>query len=337
MTAILALVVTLSWLTGCGGWSGGEGESGTTIVTAVLAEGLNNPTAVIVGSDGSLLVAESGAGRVVAIDADGVVTPVVTGFDLGSFTPYDIGPLSLIQSSDGGLIVGEGGNPTGQDAVSFYGPEGTPAFEALVPVGGGDYYGLALQASTGNLLIASAGTDRIFGAPPAESGGFSEAEVIIDDTSADPISATAPTALAFDADGLLYVGFAGEGSSKIVSIDTATSFVETVTNSDTSVTGIAFRLSDSALFFTVLGEAERSSGAVFDIGTNGVAAEFVGGLAGPTALAFDSADALYVTTLGTSPNAAAGQLLKITVQEIVEEEPSDGESSAADSTNDNES
>ena|GEM_PF-5495321 len=314
------MLLALTWLAGCGD------APGTRVVTEVLAEGLDNPTAVIVGADGLLWVAESGTGRVVTVDAEGTVTAFITDFDPGTHAPYNIGPLGMIQSSDGGLIVGEGGRPPGQDPVSFYGLDGAPSFEPIVPAVGDNYYGLTIQPSTGNLLIASAGTDRIFGAQPAEGGGFSEPVVIISDTKEEPIAAAAPTALAFDPEGLLYVGFAGDGSSKIVRIDTATSFVEPLIETDSSVTGIAFRPSDSTLFFTVFGDAERSSGAVFNIGTNGVATQFAGRLAGPTALAFDSADALYVTTVGAPPNAAAGQLLKITVEEIVEEGPPADES-----------
>jgi len=303
-------------LTGCGT----GGESGVRIVTEVLVEELDNPTAVIVASDGSLLVAESAAGRIVSVGTDGTVTPLVSDFDVGSYAPYDIGPLSMLASPAGGLIVGEGGNPPGQERVSFWGLDGTPSGTPLVAVGGGDYYGLAIQPSTGNLLIASASTDRIFAAAPIDGGGFGEPVVVIDDTTEEPIAATAPTALAFDADGLLYVGFAGAESARIVRIDTETSFVERIVQTDSPVTGIAFRPSDSQAFFTVFGEASRESGAVFNIGTNGVGAEFAGRLAGPTALAFDSEDALYVTTLGTPASTVAGQLLQITVEEIIEEE-----------------
>lgn len=327
--AILSAFVGLA---GCGG-----GESSTRVVTETLADGLNNPTAVIVNAEGSFLIAESGAGRIISVGTDSTVTPLVTGFEVGTYTPYDIGPLSLLQTSDGGLIVGEGGRPPGQEQVSFYGADGTPSFESVAPAGGGDYYGLAVQPSTGNLLIASAGTDRIFGAPPAEGGGFAEPVVIINDTTEEPIAAAAPSALAFDPDGLLYVGFAGEGSSGIVRIDTAISLVNTVVHTDSPVTGIAFRPSDSILFYTVLGEPERSSGTVFNIGTNGVATEFARQLDGPTALAFDSDDKLYVTTLGTPPNAAAGRLLEITIEEIVDEEPTDEEPADSNSTSDNES
>lgn len=311
----------LSAAIGCGGGS----ESGVHLVTEVLVEGLANPTAVIVASDGSALVAESAAGRIVSVGTDGTLTPLISGFEVGTFAPYAIGPLSMLERADGGLIVGEGGNPPGQERVSFWATDGTSAGTALVPLGGGDFYGLALQSSTGNLLIASASTDRIFAAGPDEPGGFSEPVVVIDDTTEEPIAAAAPTALAFDAEGLLYVGFAGEGSSRIVRIDTQTSFVEPLVQTDSSVTGIAFRPSDSLPFFAVFGDAGRASGAVFSIGTNGVASEFAGGLAGPTALAFDSTDALYVTTLGTPADAGAGQLLKITVEVIEEEEEDEDE------------
>ncbi|MCP4592672.1 MAG: hypothetical protein GY842_18210, partial [bacterium] len=186
--------------------------------------------------------------------------------------------------------------------------------------GGGDYSGLALRPTTGDLIIASASTDRIFGAAPLAESGFGEPEVIIDDTTAPPIHSTAPTALAFDSAEWLYVGFAGEDSSGIVRIDPETSFAEAVVTTDSPVTGIAFRPSDESLFFTVLGEVGSESGAVVTIGTNGLASEFARRLPSPTALAFDSDDGLYVTVLGTSPNGTAGQVQYLHVEEAAEEE-----------------
>jgi glucose/arabinose dehydrogenase len=310
MALLVAAVSALAGLAGC------DGGSGPGVAVEVVAGDLDNPLAVLVNADGSFVVAESGAGRLVTITSNGPVAPLVTGFEVGSYTPYAIGPLSLLRASDGGLIVGEGGLPPGQDRISFYAADGTPAFAPLVPVGGGDYYGLALRPDTGDLLMASASTDRLFGAPPAAGGGYGPPVEIIHDTQAAPIGAAAPTALAFGPDGLLYMGFAGAGAAKIVRIDMATSYVETVATADSPVTGIAFRPSDARLFYAVFGTSERAGGAIRDIDSNGASAQFAGALAGPTALAFDSADTLYVTVIGVPPNGSNGQLLKIT--EIVD-------------------
>jgi hypothetical protein len=317
-TAGATVLAVLSAVAGCGVGGG----SGARVVTEVLVDGLNGPTAVVAAADGSLLVAESGAGRIVSIDAAGEVTPFVTGFDVGTYTPYTIGPLGLLAAPDGGWIVGEGGRPPGQERVSFFSAAGARTYDTLVPVGGGDFYGLVIQPSTGNLLIASSATDRVYGAVPLEGGGFSEPVLIIPDTTAEPINAAAPTALAFGPDGLLYMGFAGEGSSRIVRIDPETSWVQTLVESDSAVTGIAFRPSDDLPFYAAFGDPAQASGVIYNIDTNGVADVFARHLAGPTALAFDDADVLYVTTAGQSAVGGTGQLLKITVAESVDEEES---------------
>jgi sugar lactone lactonase YvrE len=60
-------------------------KDGAVITPLVVAQGLQHPEGMAVAADGSLLVAETGTGRVVSIDpATGAVTALAEGLDLGA-------------------------------------------------------------------------------------------------------------------------------------------------------------------------------------------------------------------------------------------------------------
>ncbi len=219
-SAMATLIVGAPWWLALGGCID-EGSGAPSAETVV--EGLNNPTGLGILSDGTLLVVESAAGRIVAVDAEGQVSTRVSGFSLGTFFPYEIGPLSLLVSSDGTLIVGEGGSRTGRERISFYDSRGTELpGGALVPISGSNINSLAIHPLTGDLYAASAGSDRIFRAAAIEGGGFAEPEEFVSDTTAAPIGYEAPSALAFDLEGTLLVGFADFDGSGIVQLSTET-------------------------------------------------------------------------------------------------------------------
>jgi hypothetical protein len=322
------LVLWSAGLAGCGGVPGGDGTQ--TVVTPVV-EGLNNPTGLLVSTDGSLTVAESGAGRIIRVDTEGAVTTLVDGFDLGTYTPYDIGPLSLALAGDGSLIVGEGGNRAGRERVSFFGSDGTATHEALTPVRGSDFFGIALEPSTGALFIAGTGSNRIYRAAPATAGGFDPATDFVTDTLAEPLSAAAPSALAFDGEGRLLVGFADADGGKISVLTTAAEaespYVEDLVAATGSVMAITIRPSDGAIVYVEQGAG--GIGTIHVIDPEGVESTLASGLAGPTDLAYPPStteDKLYVTLLGDTPNAEAGSVVTVEIVEITtngtaEEEP----------------
>ncbi len=304
-------VLAIAVLTGCD-----NGPIAPTVVT--LATGLNNPTGLIVRDDGSLLVVESGAARILSVSTAGDVADFVTGFSLATFLPYDIGPLSILSLPDGSLIVGEGGGGVGRELVSFFDATGAPSgASALTPAGGGNFQSLALDPASGDLFVASANTDRIFKAV-AVDGGFGNPQLFIADTTIDPISMSAPTALAFDADGNLLVGFAGFSGAGIVRVDmqqaTDPPSVARLYSTDRMVTAIATRPSDGAIFFAEFSFSNVGDSRIARLDSAGQDVMFTRDVVAPSAIAFNSDDTLYVTTLGRTPNADTGSVLKVFIE-----------------------
>ncbi|MBN1512437.1 MAG: hypothetical protein JXB13_10515, partial [Phycisphaerae bacterium] len=242
-------------LWGCAPGGTGDGTGTQTVVTPVADE-LNNPTALLFAPDGRLLVAESGAGRIIALDEAGNASLLIDGFTIGTYSPFDIGPLSIASAADGSLIVGEGGERFGRERVSFYAADGTPGPDALVPRGGADFFDVALEPSTGRLFIASTGSNRVFVADPADAGGFAEPADFVADTTADPLRASAPAALAFDAQGRLLVGFADQAGGAVLALNTdpaaVSVLISVVATSMSPVMSIAVRPSDSAIAYATL-------------------------------------------------------------------------------------
>ncbi len=309
--------LTLACVAGCGPISSG-GSSRTRTVITTLAEGLNNPTAALLRADGTLVVAESGAGQLVTVDAEGSVTVLVDGFAVGTFTPFAIGPLSVIAAADGSLIVGEGGERIGRERISFYTADGTLARDPIVPVGGSDFFDLAVDPATGDLYIASTGSDRVYVAAPAAAGGFDTPVEYVPDTTVEPIGATAPSALAFDADGRLLVGFADLRGGKIVALTPGTTagslVVEVLVNHVAPITSIAIRPSDNAIVFA---QRETSgSGDVSLLDADGRPTTLVNGLDGPTDIVFDAEGTLYATLLGDPDEPAGGSVIAVEFVEI---------------------
>lgn len=297
-----------------------------TIVT-----GLNNPTDVALLTGGTLAVVESGASRVITVAADGTTSPLITGFSLGTFFPYDIGPLSLIVQSDGTLIVGEGGGTIGRERVSFFDSDGVELSDsALVPVSGGNFYDLAIHPLSGDLYVTSANTDRIFRARVAEGGGFDDLTEFVADTTLPPIGHAAPTAVAFDDAGVLLVGFAdfsGSGIVRLSTDDQADSvFINEIYSTERMVTAIAIRPSDGIVFFAEFDFAGVRQSRIGQLRGSDEAQTFLSDVVAPSALTFAPDDTLYVTTLGETPNADTGAVLKLTVETFgapasVDEEP----------------
>ena len=85
----------------------------------VVVDQLNHPCAVAVHRSNEVFVSESGAGRVLKI-AKGRSSTIVDNFDIeayGNQPSYPIGPLGLVITTDGRLLVGEGGRAAGKDRI----------------------------------------------------------------------------------------------------------------------------------------------------------------------------------------------------------------------------
>lgn len=84
-------------------------ERGTT---RVRAEGLRQPTGVAVGADGSLVVAETGAGRVLALDEDDTVTVLAEGLDHPVDVAHDAEGRCYVSDDHLGAVLRiDGGEP----------------------------------------------------------------------------------------------------------------------------------------------------------------------------------------------------------------------------------
>lgn len=281
-----------------------------------LVDGLNNPTGIAILTDGSLVVAESGAARLITVAADGSTTPLVTGFELGSYFPYDIGPLSVHVAVDGTIIVGEGGARVGRERISFFDAQGTAMpGQILTPVGGGNFFGVAVHPVSVDLYASSADRNTIIRASRGEDGGYGEPTEFVADTTQAPIGRSAPTALAFETDGSLLVGFADDAGGAIVRLATDTegnaSVVGELYSGDGIITGIALRPSDGDIFFTEYDPNRPDQGRVAGFTDEGDDRTLLSNLIAPSALAFAPDDTLYIATLGQTPNATAGAILVV--------------------------
>ncbi|NOT00361.1 MAG: hypothetical protein HOP29_07005 [Phycisphaerales bacterium] len=285
-----------------------------------IATGLNNPVGLAMTSDGTLLVAESGAGRIVSIAADGTMMPFITDFALGTFFPYDIGPLSMVIQEGGAIIVGEGGRPIGMERVSFFDSAGQPLDEPpLTPISGGNFQGMAVDPVSGDLFIASANTNRLYRAAVLDGGMFDAPVDFVVNTLAEPIGRAAPAALVFDTDGVLWVGFSDFVNGGIDRLTIAEGdeppAVESVYDAaGRMVTALAVRPSDGAVLFAEFHPERPAEARVGRFRDDGTIATYAEELTAPAGLAFGADDALYVSTLGETPNADRGSVLKLTLE-----------------------
>ncbi len=316
------VVVVAAAVVVAAGCADGSSSSGTELVL----EGLKNPTGLAVLDDGTLLVVESGAGRIFALDPAGATSTLVGDFTLGTFVPYDIGPLSLVVRQDGTLIVGEGGEPIGHERISLFDSTGAPLDDAtLVPLSGGNFYGLAIHPTSGDLYAASANTNRILRAPPTEGGGYGEMVAFVENTTDAPVGYAAPTALAFESSGVLLVGFGGFDGAAILRLSTDGDELGLVIDepytTDKMITAIAVRPSDGAVFFAEAAfesnrlAAGRVARIVVDEEGNEAIETFVDKLTAPSALAFGGDDSLHIATLGAQPNDGSGTVHKTAAEE----------------------
>ena len=106
-------------------------DGGTPIPPTPVASGLVMPEGLAVNTDGSLLVVESGAGRLSSIDpATGVVTTVAEGLEVGSPPPPGVPPTWGFS----GVAVGPSGNiyVTGDVSNVLYRFKQHPRYRRLV-------------------------------------------------------------------------------------------------------------------------------------------------------------------------------------------------------------
>jgi hypothetical protein len=323
LSAAMAFLAGSWFFVGCGPL-GVETPTLSTILT-----GLNNPTGLTVLGDGGLIISESGAARLLRwtpptdeADAGAAASEaesISEAFSLGTFIPYDIGPLSVLALTDGTIAVGEGGQTTGQERVTFYNADGAQRpTDTLTPIAGGNFHAIT-QSPAGELFIASARSNRIYRAIPGSETLFAEPTDFIADTTAPPVLKAAPTALAFDPDGNLLVGFADDAGGAILRITTTavegeSIVLDEVYTTSRMVTAIAIRPTENTIHFAEAAfNGIAGSGRVAKITADGGIETVASNPSAPVAIAFADATTLYIALLGGTPNADAGSILRITL------------------------
>ncbi|HEX6340765.1 SMP-30/gluconolactonase/LRE family protein [Umezawaea sp.] len=170
------------------------------------ATGLDRPTGIAVRGDGSLVVAESGAGRVVAVDGAGTVTVLAAGFDRPVDVALDAEQRCYVSDDVRGAVFRiEDGRPVlvvdGLDA-----PQGLVVRgDDLVTVETGGRRVVATSLTTGVRTVEA--EDLAVGPPPGED----RAEPALF-THGVPGVPRRFAGLALGPDGSLYVSADGEGT-----------------------------------------------------------------------------------------------------------------------------
>ncbi|MCS7475227.1 hypothetical protein ACFFQW_29380 [Umezawaea endophytica] len=174
--------------------------------TVVRARGLDRPTGIAVREDGSLVVAESGAGRVVAVDGSDTVTVLADGFDRPVDVALDAEQRCYVSDDVRGAVFRvDDGKPVlvadGLDAPQGLAVHGDTLY--TVETGGRRLISVALP--TGDRTVEA--EDLPVGAPPGETR---EEPALF--THGLPGAPRRFAGLAVAPDGSLYVSADGEGT-----------------------------------------------------------------------------------------------------------------------------
>ncbi|MCO1581640.1 hypothetical protein M8C13_38420 [Crossiella sp. SN42] len=171
--------------------------------TRVRATGLARPTGIAVRGDGTLVVAEAGAGRVVAIDADDRVTVVADGFDEPLDVAFDAGQRCYVSDERRGAVYRLDGGPSVSVVDGLVAPQGVAVRgDELFIVEAGRRRLLAVRLDTGERRIEA--DDLAVGSPRTTTPELF--------THGMPGVPRQFAGLATGPDGSLYLSANGEGS-----------------------------------------------------------------------------------------------------------------------------
>lgn len=176
--------------------------------TRTRATGLNRPLGITVGPDGSLVVAEAGAGRVVAVDASDAVTVLAEGFDQPVDVAFDAEGRCYVSDERRGAVlrIEEDGRPT-VVAEGLGAPQGLVVLgDEVFTVETGERRLRAISLTTGESRIDA--EDLPVGPPP---GVVPRAEPALF-AGGLPGSARRFAGLAVAPDGTLLLSANGEGT-----------------------------------------------------------------------------------------------------------------------------
>jgi hypothetical protein len=318
-------------------------DESRALKSKVLLDNLDHPCGVAIRplSAGELFVAESGAGRVlrVRLNEPPESTVAVEGFprEQGEADQkYRLGPLAVAFVDRTTLVVGEGGEPKGGDAVRVYqlpddgktlaldkskfilrasSPDKSAANE-------GDFFAIAAKSTT--LFAASSGNGAAGWVFKADTAGLTPPVLNRLIETRRETGASAPRAIDFSKRGELVVAQAGDFGTKK---DSVVCFYHAASGKrllrlDTGlydIVGLAF--SKNGLLYAIDHAAsDPSAGGLFRLdmdvrdGRQAIKAVKLLPLDRPAGLAIPPDRELYVTTFGGgdgSKDGKMGQLLKI--------------------------
>ncbi|KAA5826057.1 SMP-30/gluconolactonase/LRE family protein [Saccharopolyspora hirsuta] len=170
------------------------------------ARDLSRPTGVAARADGSLVVAETGAGRVVALSEDDVLTVLAEGFDSPVDVAVDEQDRCFVTDERRGTVALIGGGGIAVVAEGLDAPQGIAALgEELFVVETGRRRLLAIDPATGEQRVEA--QDLAVGLPPGTARP--QPELFNCGLPGVPVPFAG---VAAGADGSLYVSANGEGS-----------------------------------------------------------------------------------------------------------------------------
>lgn len=306
-------------------------------VTTVV-DGLDNPAGVAIQPEtGHVFVSDSGASRVIRV-VDGKAEAVITDFPVdvyGKGPMYNIGPLGLVFLDKDTLVVGGGGLPDGEELLRVYKvpATGQPAIKADKMAksfnlaaegeevkGEGNFYGLATNGKRVFVTCNGDDTKGWVSHAAVKDGELGKLKRSIATKEATEVDA--PVAVTISPRGELVIGQMGEIS---VPGDGLLTFYNAkngkmLLNLETGlsdITALAYS-PKGQLYATDFMWTNTAEGGLYQLisrqedGEQSIEAKKLETLDKPTAMAFGSDGALYITVIGTSEgDAKGGKLLKI--------------------------
>jgi DNA-binding beta-propeller fold protein YncE len=312
-----------------------------------IVSGLDNPMGIAIRpGTNELFISESGAGRVVRILADkpAKTTTILTGVPVGAAPAplrFRVGPLGLVFLDRVTFAVGTGGKGPGQDVVGIYTLAGdkTLKFDEAKRKLGPIRAGNDSQSGEGFFHGVAAIPIALFATSRGDSAaGWISRAFLLDGNAnvADlkPLIKTkalakvgGPTALAVSKRGELVVGESGtfdkphDSSVSFYNPKDKGTLLLTIPTGLSDIVGLGYSPRSGNLYALDLSWSDPKAAGLYRIdaarqdGRMTAKGVKIASLDRPTAMAFASDGALYVTALGAAKeeaNVKTGQVLKIT-------------------------